>query len=272
MAKKKDSCVVEKKDKKTDIVEKKPKKTAKNQVEIPELSEHEEDLIDNFISLLNEMKIDKDSAESKLNDLLEDEGIEDDYFQDYRGQFLNAAIIRYLEIYGALKEIELMNLFYHHFPYSTITETEFQDALEECFELYHAEDKLYVHPFLMDENMYKAYVPIILEKRKGKRLHPVSVAELMVFQKIVLWLPEYTAKAEDMIKKYKLKFNDMKEPDCLIQLIWTDIQCAMLAGVEPGSAFEKDFNKKKNEGLKDIYNEIVQHTRLWALNGKMMCE
>ena len=141
MAKKKDADVVEKKDKKSDIVEKKPKKAAKKQEANPGLTESQEGLIDNFISLLNEMKVDKESAESRLSDLMEEEGIGDDYFEDYRAQFLNAIIIRYLEIYGALTEKEMMEVFSKHFPYSTVTEPEIQEALEDYFELYHAEDK-----------------------------------------------------------------------------------------------------------------------------------
>ena len=122
MAKKKDADIVEKKE--TAIVEKKPKKVSKKKDDASELTEQQQGLIDNFISLLTEMKTDKESAEAKLDDLLIEEGIANDEFEDYRNQFLSSIVIRYLEIYGVLTKKEIFELLSAHFPYSNFSKTD----------------------------------------------------------------------------------------------------------------------------------------------------
>lgn len=196
----------------------------------------------------------------------------DDIPDQTKKMFLVQMTTNLLNIYGILTRKQIEDLLKKSFPYTEISKSDFKYLFAPMKILYVEDYDVYAHPsFFTNGSPVEEMFEQIIIKRKGD-LHAVNAIELVSFENDLLWNPEYKQKVTKMIKKYKIKLGGLNKTEEILRDIWCDIQTATLFNKDPKVFIKEYIESDKTGKLASEFDEIVQHTRLWALYGRMPCE
>ena len=193
-----------------------------------------------------------------------------DEFGKFKTQFFAHMVLIMLGYYGVLTRTQIIALWHKYFSYSDY-EGEDLDHQFKYIEGWYMDDLgVYVHPSIWGSPTLDKIVGRMIMLHNEQDLFDIDPKEIFLMSQDAPWIPDYYHKAIEITQNHQVKMESFDITD--ENMLWYTIQILSLRGMDIKTMIKKHLSPKRSVAFKLAFTDLVKHTRLWVLNGRMPCE